>query len=98
MGMRGLNTRRDCSANVPTNIRKLKSRRVYFLVENRSPFSIYMQYDTNAPSNGSDGIEIVAGFKYELWGEFAPDNDNIWLTGSSGATMQQVNFSEGYAD
>jgi hypothetical protein len=96
--MRGLNTRRDCSAVAPTQIRKLKQKRVYWLVENRSPNSIYMQYDTAAPSNGSDGIEITSGSKYELWGIFAPNNDTIWLTGSNGITVQQVNFTEGYEE
>lgn len=97
--MRGQSTRRDCSGNAPTNIKKLLGKqRVYFLVENRSPNSIYMQYDTAAPKDGSDGIEIISGYKYELYAPFAPDNEQIWLTGSNGATTQQVNFTEGYAD
>lgn len=94
--MRALNTRRDCSSTVPRDIRKLQGkRRVYFLVENRSSATIYMQYDSPPRSDGSDGIEIVAGFKYELSGSFAPNNDVIWLTGSI-STLQQVNLSEGY--
>jgi hypothetical protein len=95
--MRGTNTRRDCSATTPRDIRKLHNRnRVYWLLENRSPTSVYMQYDTAARSDGSEGIEIVAGAKYELWDKFAPNNDVIWLTGSNGATLQQVLLTEGY--
>lgn len=97
--MRGLNTRRDCSSQVPRDIRKLQGKkRVYFLLENRSPFSLYMQYDTTPAGDGSEGVEIVAGFKYELYGVFAPNNEVIWIRGSSGATLQQVNFTEGYQD
>jgi hypothetical protein len=94
--MRANNVRRDCSSVVPKDIRKLQGkRRVYFLVENRSAASIFMQYDSVPRSDGSDGIEIVAGFKYELFGVHAPNNDVIWLTGSV-ATVQQVNVTEGY--
>jgi len=94
--MRGMNTRRDCSSVTPRDIRKLAGkRRVYFLVENRSSNSIYLQYDTPAPSDGSQGTEILAGLKYELYGIFAPNNDVIWLTGAI-ATNQQVNLTEGY--
>ena len=94
--MRANCTRRDCSSVVPRDIRKLQGkRRVYFLVENRSSASIFLQFDGVPPSDGSDGVEIVAGFKYELFGIHAPNNDVIWLRGSS-ATNQQVNVTEGY--
>jgi len=96
--MKASSYRADCSSIAPSEIRKKAGKyRVYWLVENRSPFPIYQNYDGAAPSNGSQGIEIQGNTKYELWGEFAPNNETIFLTGSN-PSAQQVEISEGYRE
>jgi hypothetical protein len=85
------------SQQAPVYRRKLAGQRVYFLVENRSPTSVYMNYDNVPASDTTEGIEIVAGAKYEVWAPFAPDNEVIWFVGANGAVQQRCNITEGYA-
>jgi len=86
------------SQQAPVFLRKLKGVRIYLLVENRDPAgaTIYMDYNSIPQSDGTGGIELVFGIKYELYTPFAPDNEIIWFVGSLGATKQQVNITEGY--
>lgn len=94
--MKANQVRADCSSSVSTEIRtRTQGKRVYFLVENRSFFTIFIQFDGAPASNGAEGIELLGQMKYELWGVFAPTNDAIYLTGTQ-PTMQQVNYTEGY--
>lgn len=65
------------------------------MVENRSFFPIFIQFDGPAPSDGSQGIELLGQMKYELWGVFAPTNESIYLTGTQ-PTAQQINYTDGY--
>jgi hypothetical protein len=85
-----------CSQVAPFFIKKLGSERIYLLVENRSANTIIMNYDNMPATDGSEGIQITAGAKYELFDPFAPDNDIIWFMGQNGATLQSVNVTEGY--
>jgi hypothetical protein len=87
---------KQVSQNAPDFLRKLDGERVYLLIENRSPNSVYMQYDNTPAADGTEGIEIVAGFKYEVWAPFAPANEQIYFIGSNGATLQRLNITEGY--
>lgn len=90
--------RADCSRTVPNEIRKRPGlKRVYMMIENRSSFVIYFNYDHAASNDGHQGVEIPAGVKYELWGTFCPQNDTMFVTGSTVAS-QQVNYAEGYED
>jgi len=84
------------SQNAPDFLHKLDGERVYLLIENRSTASVYMQYDNMPAPDGTEGIEIVAGFKYELWAPFAPANEQIYFIGSLGAALQRLNITEGY--
>jgi hypothetical protein len=86
------------SQNAAGFIKKISGSRVYFLVENRSANDIRMNYDNMPATDGTEGIQIAAGAKYELYEPFAPDNEVIWFIGQNGATLQNVNITEGYAN
>ena len=86
------------SQQAPVFLRKLKAKRLYMMVENRDPAggTIYMDYNSIPQADGSGGIELLFGIKYELYEPFAPDNEIIWFVGSLGASKQRVNITEGY--
>jgi hypothetical protein len=87
------------SQRTPVFLRKFKAERVYMMIENRDPSggTIYMDYNSIPQADGSAGIELIFGIKYELYTPFAPDNEIIWFVGSLGATKQRVNVTEGYS-
>lgn len=74
-------------------LKPMKEGRVYLLIENRSSYACYLNFDDHADS--LNGIEIVAGGYYELE-RVAPDNV-LRLRGTSPAgTPMRLNVTEGY--
>jgi len=97
MAARHYNRFLQCSQQLAVYIRKISGRRVYMLIENRSPNTVIMNYD-NVPSiDGVEGIQILAGTRYELMDPFAPSNEVIWFLGQNGSVLQNLNVTEGYA-
>ena len=70
-----------------------KGERSYFLLENRSGATVYLNFDAEA--NANDGIQIPAGGLYELE-QTAPSN-NIHIAGSQVAD-QRINITEAFYD
>lgn len=68
-----------------------KGRRSYFLLENRSGATVYLNFDMSA--NINDGVQILAGGVYELE-QTAPDN-TIHISGSL-SSGQRVNITEAF--
>jgi hypothetical protein len=94
--MKASSYRADCSRTSPTEIRaRPGKKRVYFLVENRSFFTIFINFDTAPTPDGAHGVELLGQMKYELWGDFTPTNESIYFIGTQVAA-QQVNYAEGY--
>ena len=76
----------------PVLFPKKGANRSYLLIENRSGFDIYINFDMVPTLN--DGIKIANNAE-RLFDSVVPDNQ-IHVLGTNGITDQRVNITEAY--